>query len=667
MKRKENLKEKVKEWRGMIFILGLTIFCIFYLQFTALGSNSEGTTGANFLKLKVGARGAGMGGAFCAIADDVNAVYWNPAGLGQLERKEVSLMYLKWWEGINYQFMGYVHPLGRKGVLGGSVYYLTMNDIDGYSEGGMPSNNLTAYDLAVVLSYGRKLMGNKKISDQWKAGLFGGINIKLIQEKLDDKSAVAYALDIGSLYKSPVENLSFGFNVQNLGGEIKFVEEGDELPLNIKVGTGYRMLNGDLLLAIDYNLPNDNDGYINTGVEYWLWEIISLRLGYGNNNEVEEGISYGLGMNNGEIGLDYAFEPYEILGDTHRISISWRFGKDYRANIIDVRVKEYNKQGVRDYRRKDYIKAYQGFKNILVLDSDNKEAKEYVKKIQKEFKEVKTNREIEEHLELGIKYYEEGKTLKARDEFEAILALVPEQEEAKEWIVKVRTKLEEYKEEEGKTIYKAGLRLYKKKRYDQAREEFQKVLFLNSRHQKARYYIYIINKKIKEKGEEQQRREIRAGYLKAMEMHKEGELKGAIKELKKVLKLDSRHKKAKDFLVKVRAELRGKLSKEYYEKGVVFYNEGKLEEAIVSFKKVLKLTPRHEKGREDLEKAEIKLKQNKEAAADKYYEEGLETYNKGKIEKATELWNKALEFVPEHAKTRSALQRVKGYKKDNKK
>ena len=659
MKRKENLKEEVKDSVRMFFILGLAIFCVLYLQISAFGSSSEGTTGANFLKLKVGARGVGMGGAFCAIADDVGAIYWNPAGLGQLERKEVSLMYLKWWEGINYQFLGYAHPLGRNGVIGGSINYLTINDIDGYGEDGMPLDNLRAYDLAVTLSYGRKIMGNKKISDQWKVGLFGGINIKFIQEKLDDKSAVAYALDIGSLYKTPVENLSFGFNIQNLGGEIKFVEEGDELPLNIKLGTGYRLLNGDLLLALDYNLPNDNDGYINTGVEYCLWDKISLRLGYGSNNEVEEGISYGLGMNNGEIGLDYAFEPYGILGDTHRVSLSWRFGKDYRANLIDVRVKEYNKQGVRDYRRKDYIKAYQGFKNILVLDSDNREAKEYIKKIQKEFKEVKTNKEIEEHLELGIKYYEEGKTLEARDEFEAILALVPEQQEAKEWIIKVRTKLEEYKEEEIKEMYKEGLKLYKKKRYAQAREEFQKVIFLNSRHEKARYYIYTINKKLKEVGETERKEEIRGYYVKAMEMHKGGELKEAIKELKKILKLNSKHKKAKDFLVKVRAELRGKLTKQYYEKGVVLYKEGKLEEAIVSFKKALKFTPRYEKAKEDLEKAELKLKQNKEAAANKYYEEGLEAYNKGKMEKATELWNKALEFIPEHAKTRSALQRVK--------
>jgi hypothetical protein len=37
-----------------------------------------------------GARAEGFGGAFIGIADDATAIVWNPAGLGQLERAEVS-------------------------------------------------------------------------------------------------------------------------------------------------------------------------------------------------------------------------------------------------------------------------------------------------------------------------------------------------------------------------------------------------------------------------------------------------------------------------------------------------------------------------------------------------------------------------------------------------
>jgi len=46
-----------------------------------------------------GARALGMGGAFIAVADDATAASWNPGGLTQLERPEVSLVYgFKWIE-----------------------------------------------------------------------------------------------------------------------------------------------------------------------------------------------------------------------------------------------------------------------------------------------------------------------------------------------------------------------------------------------------------------------------------------------------------------------------------------------------------------------------------------------------------------------------------------
>ena len=47
-------------------------------------------TGAAFLKLGMGARPVGLGGAFTAISNDVNAIAYNPAGIAQLESNEYS-------------------------------------------------------------------------------------------------------------------------------------------------------------------------------------------------------------------------------------------------------------------------------------------------------------------------------------------------------------------------------------------------------------------------------------------------------------------------------------------------------------------------------------------------------------------------------------------------
>ena len=55
----------------------------------ALGSSAR----PYFKDLGVGARPLGMGGAYVAAADDVNAILWNAAGLAQLKRQEITAMF----------------------------------------------------------------------------------------------------------------------------------------------------------------------------------------------------------------------------------------------------------------------------------------------------------------------------------------------------------------------------------------------------------------------------------------------------------------------------------------------------------------------------------------------------------------------------------------------
>ena len=43
----------------------------------------------------VGVRAMGMGGAFVGVADDFTAMYWNPAGLAQMQRREVQVSFLR--------------------------------------------------------------------------------------------------------------------------------------------------------------------------------------------------------------------------------------------------------------------------------------------------------------------------------------------------------------------------------------------------------------------------------------------------------------------------------------------------------------------------------------------------------------------------------------------
>ncbi len=78
-------------------------------------ANGPGTTGANFLKIGVGARAAAMGDAFTVIVDDSTSLYWNPAGLAKIEERQLSATYNMWFAGINQGYLGMSFPLSRSG------------------------------------------------------------------------------------------------------------------------------------------------------------------------------------------------------------------------------------------------------------------------------------------------------------------------------------------------------------------------------------------------------------------------------------------------------------------------------------------------------------------------------------------------------------------------
>jgi hypothetical protein len=276
-------------------------------------AKEPGTTGATFLKIGQGARPVAMGGAFSAVADDVNAVWWNPAGLANLSQKEFTATQSQWFADITHQSLGYAQNWGEKSALGGSLIYLGTTD-RGRSEWGEDLGSFDIKDLAFSLLFARKM--SERISL--------GIGLKYISQELYEEKASGYAFDLGGLYQVS-ENLTYGLSLQNIGEEIKFIEEGDPLPLSLKLGAAYKLPEKDLTLALDLNLPSYEEIRINVGLEYWYKELLALRGGWKSGYDLGE-MSLGLGFKFRSFLLDYAYVPYGDLGDTQRFSLTLRFG-----------------------------------------------------------------------------------------------------------------------------------------------------------------------------------------------------------------------------------------------------------------------------------------------------------------------------------------------------
>lgn len=307
----------------------LVVFLIIITSDVTFGEG-VGTTTASFLKMGVGARAIGMGGAFVAISDDANATYWNPAGLTQIKSPEISGTHNQWFEDIRSEYISYVKPLSGKlvGVAGVDIIYMTVADIEKRDAAGDKAGTVKVNNLAYALSYGYELNSTLSVGAKLK-GIF--------QEYGDDKGN-GVAADVGLLWIQPVikeEKLSFGLNVQNIGPKIKTASEKEKLPFNIKGGIALTSPKRGVILAADMDKPVDNKMRLHAGIEYAFRKIIALRFGYQDVGDLGSGSGFTAGcgfkgyeteeFNNVLIQFDYALVSFGDFGYTHRFSLAVKF------------------------------------------------------------------------------------------------------------------------------------------------------------------------------------------------------------------------------------------------------------------------------------------------------------------------------------------------------
>ncbi len=333
-------KMNIKNTKPIISFILVIYWLIVFSSFCQAGSGFDfgtkdvGGNSSEFLKIGVGARPCAMGEVFVSVADDSNAIYWNPSALGKLKSPEVSLMHLEWFSGVNYESLSYIQPIGL-GTVGLNVSYLQKSGIErvNASSGGRyyKDGSFTFSDMGVTVSYGRELIND----------FYGGGSLKFIGETIDQDRAYGAALDGGIFYL--YHPWSFGFTVQNIGSGIKFGEERFALPFCVRMGGSYRFFKDDLIVGLESALPAYGRSSISLGGEYWFFEMMAFRVGYKHSDggwsasgglDELNGLTGGIGikLSNsmfkiGDLGINYAFVPYGDFGNTHRISMNYRWGR----------------------------------------------------------------------------------------------------------------------------------------------------------------------------------------------------------------------------------------------------------------------------------------------------------------------------------------------------
>lgn len=386
------------------YIKFLILFAVILYANNLFPAGTIGQSGADFLEIGVGSRPLGMGEAFCAEINDINSIYYNPAGLGSMTLPILSVQHQELILDSRYQNISFCYPM-YGGFLGisNSIFWVPGFDkinIDGDKVGDVKylNGNFTG-------AYGYDL-----------GFMYVGGSIKYIYQKIDTLFVNSFAVDIGVLkglymyspFDAPTRNFHIGLAIQNLGTKAK----GDPLPRLIRLGVSYKLTRW-FGLNIDFteNIIDISDLYdfaygfnesfrMNIGVEFNYLEILYLRGGYRLNDGGTYSIGFGFNyvIKNVSFIIDASFSDSGIFGPSYSINISFMLIPRV-ITIQDRRNAEFHYQkGIQHFVSNEIDDAIQEFKVSKDYNPYHKNIDEKIEDLNEILKLQKENIELDDEL-----------------------------------------------------------------------------------------------------------------------------------------------------------------------------------------------------------------------------------------------------------------------------
>jgi hypothetical protein len=335
------------------------------------------TTAVPFIRIAPDSRAGGMGETGVAIADNVWATYWNPAGLAFQSGSQVAMTYTPWLPGLGLSdiwitHLAYKMPVEEiEGVAGAMFTFLNLGEFNRTNSTGPEIiGTFTGYELAFALTY------STKVSER----LALGTSARIIYSHLADQGAGAekvsgtstgFCFDIGLMYKPQLldNSFQFGLNVANIGPKMSYVDraQADPLPMNLAIGATYKVLQSEfnnLTSTLEFNRLLVNRWGSNSdefwkapfstwtqgsfseqvrrfttglGIEYWYGapKLIALRWGFfyedpreGNRKFMTFGAGLRYDLYEFNFGYISTFEEQHPLGETIRLTLSIGWGDE---------------------------------------------------------------------------------------------------------------------------------------------------------------------------------------------------------------------------------------------------------------------------------------------------------------------------------------------------
>ena len=298
------MKAKYVNWLVIAVVAATWLLVLAPAAGVAAAEDPVGT--AALFDVGMGARALGMGGAFVAVADDANAIYYNPAGLALIDGHDVTSMYSTLLGAGNYFGVGYAQK-----NIGAAVFGL-LSTAKGTDEYGNPTEEFGYREGTLAGGYARAF------------GPFAlGGAVKLYAQDASVNRGFGATGDIGALIALPyLDGIRFGAVAHNLIGSVKFQSgHTDDFDPSYVLGLSVKPLKG-LTLAADYDVTHSTG---RVGAEYQIIDAFAARVGAMVNADKQWGFTAGAGFALAGFRVDYAYQFHAELPDSHWISLGYSF------------------------------------------------------------------------------------------------------------------------------------------------------------------------------------------------------------------------------------------------------------------------------------------------------------------------------------------------------
>ncbi len=277
----------------------------------------------SFLRTDDTALSFGLGSAGTSYINDSSSILINPANTINVNNINIAFSQYLGPESITGSYFGIVKQIGNEvniGFVGKGLYPLDKIKL-------LDDRGETTGEEALFLNYLIGLNLSVKLITILQGNVFGGINIKYINESLWDYPSYGIAGDAGILYSSQkIRDLKFGISYQNLGKIMQDYLNGNNYYPNIfRIGMSFSdniLMNQwdqkrNLFFILDVILANHNEAdYFCFGMEYYLKKIISIKVGYRlrigsgfQDTDYLRNLRAGLGLKLKNIMIDYSLSP----------------------------------------------------------------------------------------------------------------------------------------------------------------------------------------------------------------------------------------------------------------------------------------------------------------------------------------------------------------------